>query len=277
MPGFVAATDDGVVVAEPHAAGFELRRSLAGRSVRAIASDGVRLVAALAEGVAVSQDDGQSWDETALDEPATAVAASRLGTAYATTAGGNVWAWSERWERRGSAPRPRLSRAAATAVAVGPADPSLVLVARGGVARSTDGGLRWQRPSLRRRIEVIAFHALDPEFAYAAGDGAAVSRDGGASWEVARDGDCVAVAADPARPDLVYVACEGTIQRRAADGPWEELVDLDAIALLTDPAMNGVAYAVAADGSVRRSDDFGQRWEALAIEFGPDVRAAVLV
>src|SRR5215211_5162434 len=164
MPGFVAATDDGVLVAEPHAAGFELRRSLAGRAVRAVASDGVRLVAALAEGLAVSQDGGRSRDESALDEPA--VAASRLGPAYAVTADGGVWAWSERWEQRGSAPRPRLSRAAAMAVAVGPADPSLVIVARGGVARSTDGGLRWQRPTLRRRIEVIAFHALDPEFAY---------------------------------------------------------------------------------------------------------------
>ena len=276
MPGFVAATDDGVLVAEPHAAGFELRRSLAGRAVRAVASDGVRLVAALAEGLAVSQDGGRSWDESALDEPAVGVAASRLGPAYAVTADGGVWAWSERWERRGSAPRPRLSRAAATAVAVGPADPSLVIVARGGVARSTDGGLRWQRPTLRRRIEVIAFHALDPEFAYAAGDGAAVSRDGGASWEVARDGECVAVTADPARPDLVYAACEGTIHRRAADGPWEELIELDAIALLTDPAMNGVVYAVAANGGVRRSNDFGQRWEALPVELGPDVRAAVL-
>src|SRR5215211_4213286 len=132
MPGFVAATDGGVVVAEPHAAGFELRRSLAGRAVRAVASDGVRLVAALAEGLAVSQDGGRSWDESALDEPAVAVAASRLGPAYAVTADGGVWAWSERWERRGSAPRPRLSRAAATAVAVGPADPSLVIVGRRG-------------------------------------------------------------------------------------------------------------------------------------------------
>src|SRR5215204_2693953 len=102
MPGFVAATDGGVVVAEPHAAGFELRRSLAARAVRAVASDGVRLAADLAEGLAVS-------------------------------------------------------------------------------------------------------------------------REGVGIWEVARHGDCVAVAADPARPDLVYAACEGTIHGRSADGPWEEL------------------------------------------------------
>src|SRR5829696_406319 len=136
MPGFVAATDDGVLVAEPHAAGFELRRSLAGRAVRAVASDGVRLVAALAEGLAVSKDGGRSWDESALDEPAVAVAASRLGPAYAVTADGGVWAWSERWEQRGSArrrlPSARRTRASSSSrEAASPAAPTEVSAGSG--------------------------------------------------------------------------------------------------------------------------------------------------
>jgi hypothetical protein len=281
MAGFVAVTDDGVVVAERHGGEYDARRVLPGSEARCVSgAEDVVLVGG--RGVHRSADGGGSWQPAGLEaESVTAVAASRLGTSYAGTSEGAVFvAEAGNWRPAAALPHPRLrSRTAVTALAVSPADAATVLAASRTLLRSGDAGATWSASDGLGDTRGLAFHAYDEQWAYAAGSGAAASRDGGATWErVLEHRHCTTVAADPGRPDLWYVGSENSVLRTAGGGPWEEVSEFPApvAALVTDPAATAFAYAVLEDGTAWRSVDFGDAWERLALELGSGVRAAAL-
>ena len=281
MAGFVAATADGVVVAERHGGAYDVRRMLGGNELLCLAVAG-EVVYAGGRGVHRSEDRGATWRPAGLEaQEVTALAASRLGVAYAGTGDGEVVVSDAGdWRRAASLPHPRLrAPAAVTAIAVSPAEVETVLAGTRTLLRSVDAGATWVAADGFGDPQAVAFHAFDDEWAYAAGAGAAVSRDGGQTWERALEHRrCIAVAADAGRPDLWYVGTENTVLRTAGGGPFEEVWQFPApvAALDADPAAPALAYAVLEDGSAWRSVDFGDRWERLPLDLGRGVRAAAL-
>src|SRR5215210_7010790 len=140
MPGFVAATADGVVVADRHGGAYDVRRGLEGNELGCVAVAG-DVVLVGGRGVQRSDDRGDAWRPTGLEaKPVTALAASRLGVAYAGTGEGEVFVSdSDDWQPAGTLPHPRLrSPAPVAALAVSPADPETVLAGSRTLLRSAD-------------------------------------------------------------------------------------------------------------------------------------------
>src|SRR6266545_8074779 len=143
MAGFVAATGDGVVVAERHGGAYDVRRELEGNELLCLAGAG-EVVYAGGRGIHRSDDRGATWRPAGLEAHAvTALAASRLGVAYAGTGDGEVFVSdADRWRPAGALPQPRLrAPAAVTAIAVSPADVKTVLASTRTLLRSLDAGI----------------------------------------------------------------------------------------------------------------------------------------
>ncbi|TYT62365.1 WD40/YVTN/BNR-like repeat-containing protein [Natrialba swarupiae] len=186
-------------------------------------------------------------------------------------------------------------------LAVDPFDPDRLYVGieAGTFVLSTDGGDTWhERPEgSRRDNHSLTAHPDREGLVYsAAGDGFAVSTDGGEHWEHPQEGlehrYCWSVVTDPGDPDGVMVSsasgassahtaesAESYVYRRRGDQPWDRLDDrglptgegvVRAVFDTTDE--DGVVYAVTNLG-LFVTDDFGDRWERVEIEWEEELEA----
>ncbi|WIV65708.1 WD40/YVTN/BNR-like repeat-containing protein [Natrialbaceae archaeon AArc-T1-2] len=183
-------------------------------------------------------------------------------------------------------------------IEVDPFDPERLYVGieLGALVVSEDGGESWRErpPGSRRDNHSLATHPDHEGRVYsAAGDGYAESDDGGESWEHPQDGlehtYCWSVVPDPGDPDRVLVSAASgarsahTPERadsyvyRKSGGRWEHLEDRGL------PTGEGVVRAVFAttgepgevvavtNRGLFRTDDFGDDWTRLSVEWGDDL------
>jgi len=186
-------------------------------------------------GVRVTEDGGETWRSSALEDPRVlSLAVSRAhevdgrsvvyaGTEpsnlYRSEDGGRTWHLLRALRELPSEPRWSFPGRPWThhvrTIALHPTDPSLVVVGieLGGVMRSADGGATWtdHNPQAHSDAHRLLTHPFAPDRIYeAAGQGIAVSEDRGVTWSRRENGldrrYAWAAAIDPADPDLWYVA-----------------------------------------------------------------------
>jgi hypothetical protein len=193
-------------------------------------------------------------------------------------------------------------RAYVMGLGVSPTDPDVIVagIEAGGGVRSGDGGRTWR--GHRRHADLdchaLCFHAHDGRWVYEAGGGGpAVSRDGGERWTHPLHGLTtrygMAVAADGERPEVWYVtaaplwrvstlvrgpvghtegAAEAAVWRSSGGASWQRLggglpqpIDSPPYGLATDRGASGHVYLGVANGTIWRSEDYGDHWEALPV------------
>jgi photosystem II stability/assembly factor-like uncharacterized protein len=130
------------------------------------------------------------------------------------------------------------------AIALHPRDPDVLFVGtQDGPYRSTDGGVRWERPDFPERGTVIwslCVHPTRPNVVYAGAAPVALyrSEDGGDHWRQVRsavspahceragfDTRAIRITADPNEPDDLYLALEvsGVIRSRDGGETWTDV------------------------------------------------------
>lgn len=179
-------------------------------------------------------------------------------------------------------------------------DKLYVAIEAGALVRTLDKGETWLDRVQGGPIDThtAASHREAPGRLYsAAGDGYFESDDAGESWSRLKDGlrhgYMVGVAVDPGDPDIVVVSgasgpyvsyrpsdAEAYVYRKAAGQPFELAMDglpdgkgTVASRFATHPSEPGVFYA-ANNLGLFRSNDSGQTWEALEIEWPEGAFAA---
>jgi photosystem II stability/assembly factor-like uncharacterized protein len=265
------------------------------RSATAVALDprdpATILAAGPSRAVIRSTDTGRTWHASGAGTTANVLAlAISGGRAYAATPSRGVFRSTDRgrsWHA-GGLPGPGNYRVQALAIS---ADDSLVVYAgsfgsgrgRGGLYKSTDGGLTWQSLTARAGIGTNAI-ALDPTspatiYIGAGGDGVFKTIDGGAHWRRADDGlprigvqattaagtterltmvaGIAALAVDPVHPTTLYAATSGSGIFRSADGggSWRPLdagLEVLDVASLAIDSTGRTLYAGTVDGGVVR-------------------------
>ncbi|APX96965.1 WD40/YVTN/BNR-like repeat-containing protein [Natronorubrum daqingense] len=217
---------------------------------------------------------------------------------YRSTDGGNSWTHlsdvtdlpsSDEWY---FPPRPHTHHV--RWLEVDPFDPDRLYVGieAGAFVLSTDGGETWEeRPAgSRRDNHTLAVHPDREGRVYtAAGDGYAESDDGGESWRRPQDGlehtYCWGLAVDPSDPNAVIVSsasgassahsvdtAESYVYRKTDGEAWTRLDDRGlptgsgVVRAVFDTTNEGSVYALNNRG-LFRSDDFGDRWERLQLEW----------
>ncbi|MDF1520743.1 MAG: hypothetical protein RQ728_08350 [Brevefilum sp.] len=190
-------------------------------------------------------------------------------------------------------------------LAVSPTNPEVLLagIEVGAVMRSDDRGKTWSkhRRGSDRDCHSLKFHNEDGNWAYqGGGGGVSYSTDGGRSWKKPKAGLGLKygwmVSADPERPDIWYLTAserpnllkgqfhplahidgqaQGHIYRKIGGGPWQQLsgglpepLDYMAFDLAVVPGKTGQLYAGLANGQIWQTDDYGENWDHLPIDFG---------
>lgn len=256
--------------------------SLLGRDLAAIAAPGPGVVlTGSGRGIHRTEDAGATWvpanlgirevypASLAVDptDPAVVFAASAQGL-FESRDGGGSW----------NGPIPRSP--AAAVVAFDPSNRSTLYAAgiENGIARSTDGGRRWQNNgTLTDQIADLLIDPTNPRRVLAASRGVHRSLDGGESWEtVMRPEDdyssyyypprVEAIAVAPSHAATVYAAGSGDTPflYRSEDGGshWAAPIDLGRVwinALAVDSCDPNVVQAGSWAG-VFRSVDGGGSW-----------------
>ncbi|WP_254863881.1 WD40/YVTN/BNR-like repeat-containing protein [Halovivax gelatinilyticus] len=218
---------------------------------------------------------------------------------YRSTDGGDTWTHLDGITNLPSEPEwffpPRPETHHVRWICVDPFDPDRLYVGieAGAFVLSTDGGDTWRgRPEgSRRDNHSLETHADREGLVYAAaGDGFARSIDGGETWHHPQVGldhrYCWSIVADPSDPGRVLVSsasgassahrppsADAHVYRLDGESAWERLDDRGL------PTGDGVVRSVFATGrtagvvygannrGLYRSDDFGDSWERLAIEW----------
>jgi len=152
-------------------------------------------------------------------------------------------------------------------------DQTVLVVSRGRLQRSIDGGERWQDLVVgfgRAPLARIAQSAADPERIYVTsrGDGVYRSSDGGATWSSSKSGlrDLLLqeVATSPSQPEVVLAAGALGGLHRSGDGgqSWSSIEGFGRVTAMTflDDGTDRV-LAGDADGRLSVSDDAGATWE----------------
>ncbi len=183
-------------------------------------------------------------------------------------------------------------------IATDPLVPERIFVAieAGALVTSTDGGLTWsdRRPGGPYDTHTLVVHPEETGRLYsAAGDGYFESTTSGVEWERREDGlrhrYAYGLAVEPDDPETILISAarsamaahdaaraETFIYRRTAGEPWSVVTrGLPAArgttisSLIADPHDHGVVYA-ANNRGVYRSDDMGESWERLEIEWAEE-------
>ncbi len=145
--------------------------------------------------------------------------------------------------------------------------------------RSTDGALSWvpvRQPAGDLAAVAFAAAPVDANRLYLLGDDGrlAASRDGGATWKLAGRLPLgfATLAADPRDPGAIYAltgagGSYGGVFRSADGGAtWRPVSrGLAATSIAALAAAPGALYALAADGTLSASGDFGATWTPLPV------------
>jgi photosystem II stability/assembly factor-like uncharacterized protein len=189
-------------------------------------------------------------------------------TFYFGSTGGGVWGTTDAGITWRNLSDGFLHRAAVGAIALAPAEPSVIYVGMGestirnnassgdGVYRSVNGGLTWDHLGLgeTRHISTVRVDPVDPDVAYVAALGHAHgpnpergiyrTRDGGASWELVlhegEDAGAADLCIDPRNPRILYATLW-----QARRLPWS-------------------MYSGGPGSGLWRSTDGGDTWEDLS-------------
>jgi photosystem II stability/assembly factor-like uncharacterized protein len=183
-------------------------------------------------------------------------------------------------------------------IATDPLVPERIFVAieAGALVTSTDGGLTWtdRRPGGPYDTHTLVVHPEETGRLYsAAGDGYFESTTSGVEWERREDGlrhrYVYGLAVEPDDPETILISAsrsamsahsaeraESWIYRRTSGEPWSvvtrglpEARGTTISSLVADPRDPGVVYA-ANNRGVYRSDDMGESWERLEIEWAEE-------
>ncbi|HJQ84083.1 MAG TPA: hypothetical protein VKA21_08410 [Candidatus Binatia bacterium] len=157
------------------------------------------------------------------------------------------------------------------AYAVDPSNPDTAYAGtRGGILRTTDGGLTWLRRDAGVNgtfVRGLAVSPGDPAVLVAAVEqstnvrpaGVYWTADAGGTWTHASGGGDRAVAFDPFDPTVVYSCSYGGVARSTDFGrTWTPVSIHDCCALAVDPTNPGVVYA--GGSSVHKTTDGGTTW-----------------
>ena len=150
-----------------------------------------------------------------------------------------------------------------------------------GLFRSDDGGATWRQFSqgLGGAVLALAFSPSSAQIVYAGVSnlfergGVLKSGDGGRSWTFSSRGisalNVESVAVDPADPARLWVLANKVPFRSTDRGrTWERVRpgpgsgDSPAAKIAVDPLDGSIVYLVLPDGTLRRTRDGGQTWEA---------------
>lgn len=235
---FIAASGASLSRAEHLNGAWKVTNPLQGKRFNCLASDPLkpqRLFAGMqGDGVLVSEDAGNNWASSGLQEskvkslavsphtPGTVFAGCNPISLYVSRDGGETWNELEGMRRARkwwwfSPAEPPSWTPYVIALTISPNDPKVIMagIELGGVLRSEDGGLTWSnhRHGAVRDCHSLKFHTTNGEWVYQGGGtgmGAAFSRDGGKSWRQPKDRLAKKygwmVAADPARPEVWYLS-----------------------------------------------------------------------
>jgi len=155
-------------------------------------------------------------------------------------------------------------------MAVGPADPNLILYGHhGGVLRSTDGGRTWSKTNLTGETDDamgMGISGAEPNVVYAAGhDTFFKSTDGGQTWKSlkpdlpGRDIHGMAVAPDKAGRLYANVVRYGFYRSEDGGETWSKAGTgaYPADVIQVSASAGDVVYVASVQGGVLRSDDAG--------------------
>ena len=185
--------------------------------------------AAALSGLLRSIDDGATWNSASGLFSVRALGASQSGdTIYAGRVNGEVCRnddGGEEWSCVSSSIQQTI-----LTIALDPSDSDIVFVAgRSGISRSMDGGKSWETvgqavPDLGN-VSDMTFAAGTPPILYvAARDGVHSSSDSGEGWTELREFGAGCIAVSPSQPNKVYL-CENRVVRFSQDGgqQWERI------------------------------------------------------
>ncbi len=324
---FLATTALGLARAAIADGAWSVSRVLPDQQVTCLAADPLRpnviYAGTQGDGVLRSDDAGLTWRPAGSPgqivkalaasptEPGVLYAGTKPAQLFLSRDGGAHWEEMAGFRRVRAywwfSPAEPPYTAYVQAIALSPADPSIILVGieAGAVLRSTDGGHTWQghRAGALRDCHSLTFHAKHGDWVYEGGGtgaGAACSRDGGHTWRQPRAGldrhYGWAVAADPAQPEVWYASlstgalkahtdgqAQAYIFRSAGGAPWQKigaglpqpLTDMP-YALLTDPTAPGHIYAGLSNGAVWHSGNHGDAWQPMPFNLGGIHRAMIM-
>ncbi len=296
-----AAPGDRIELSQDGGLTWTTVRTSPGERFVALAADrqaaGTVYALAAGHGVLKSIDHGWTWTDASAGlagfgaYSSLALDPSRPGALYVSTAGG-VYASADgarRWSRGGRGPAGEIV-AGRLAVAAAPGGVAVVYAFVGGASgacllRSTDTGASWTAvaaPALQPQgpfdCRDVAVDPLDAGRLFLlASDGSLYSSaDGGGAWQLAGrlPGLFAALRLDPHDPRTLYaLAGAGSDDgvARSGDGgrTWRTIDDgFDALSierLATASGALGTLYALATDGALWKSGDYGIQWAPLAI------------
>lgn len=162
----------------------------------------------------------------------------------------------------------------------GPAPALYATSTDGGVFRAGQSSAGWTSIGLEGRpVGGLAFGATANElYAATQDDGVMVSRDAGGRWRAANDGlvvsDIRALAFSGERSTEAFAATSsGRVFHLGPDGSWQPVAGLQDVVSLhaAAPGTGSRLYAVASDGVIHRSSDWGERWVPIDPHFRQEV------
>lgn len=159
-------------------------------------------------------------------------------------------------------------------------DGDTILLARGGLFVSNNGGRTWTATETPGNVLSLATHRDRPGRVVAglAEGGVSISEDGGASWRVSDarlpDGEITAVAIASRNPDMIYASLRGdglwksedagATWSLAMDRPWLDNAERDPLALASvelETGMGGIWIYAGTEVGLTRVPDCFCRWQ----------------
>jgi|TARA_X000001388_G_scaffold77067_1_gene76320 hypothetical protein len=159
-------------------------------------------------------------------------------------------------------------------------DGDTILLARGGLFVSDNGGRTWTATETPGNVLSLATHRDRPGRVVAglAKGGVSISEDGGASWRVSDaglpDGEINAVAIASRNPDMIYASVRGdglwksedagATWSLAMDRPWLDDAERDPLALASvelETGMGGIWIYAGTEVGLARVPDCFCRWQ----------------